>query len=89
MPLISPLRLRMLQLIIERPGVSQGEIAQALYGRSYHQSVGAECRHLAARRLVLVTGRGSAQDPLRYTANADFRCADLDAEEVVRPVRLA
>lgn len=60
---------RVLALIREKPGLTELEIAQSIFGEdAYQQRVNGDCRLLLSRGLVERHGEGGWHDPFRYHA---------------------
>jgi hypothetical protein len=62
------MRARICEIIYSRPGITQLEIAQSIYGPSAYQGlVKAVCRQLLREGHVARSGKGGPQEPFTYT----------------------
>ena len=52
--------------IQRKPGCTQQEIREAMYGPLSYRDVGRECRRLVDSKRFSSTGRGKPGDPFRY-----------------------
>lgn len=56
-----------LDLVHRKPGLTEAELAQALFGGSaYQQRVNSTCRRLVKAKAVQRSGLGGRSDPFRY-----------------------
>jgi hypothetical protein len=54
-------------IIHKRPGLTEAELAEAIYGdRGYQQRVNQDCRRMESGRKVERRGGGGPSDPFRY-----------------------
>jgi hypothetical protein len=66
-PTTPPLAQQILGIVKQRPGITELQIAQAIYGPSAVQpQVNQDCRLLVQRRLLERRGRGGRADPYTY-----------------------
>jgi hypothetical protein len=54
------------QVVRQRPGFTEREIAEELFSNPYQQRVNSVCRMLALQCRVRRSGAGGASDPYRY-----------------------
>ncbi len=58
---------RIVERVTERPGLTEAELAHALFGmEGYQQRVNSTCRRLIERGEVERRGSGGASDPFTY-----------------------
>jgi hypothetical protein len=58
---------RIIERVMECPGLTESELAQALFGMDgYQQRVNSTCRRLIGRGEVERLGSGGASDPYTY-----------------------
>ena len=58
---------RIIQVVGERPGLTELEIAKALLGKdAYQQKVNKKCRKLVADKILERRGPGEGNTPFRY-----------------------
>ena len=54
-------------IIHKRPGITEAELAEAIYGgRGYQQQVNQDCRRLESGKKVERRGAGGSSDPFKY-----------------------
>lgn len=58
---------RIKERVVERPGLTEAELAQAIFGRDgYQQRVNSTCRRMIARGEIERRGDGGPADPFTY-----------------------
>lgn len=81
------MRARICDVIYSRPGITQLEIAQSIYGPlAYQGLVKAVCRQLLREGHVARSGKGGPRDPFTYTWVRD---ATSDASMAQRSRRIS
>jgi hypothetical protein len=71
------MRARISEIIYSRPGITQLEIAQLIYGPSAYQAlVKAACRDLLREGYISRVGKGGRRDPFTYSWTCSIQNKD-------------